>query len=237
MKKYLVAPVSAGIMLAVAGAAQADSKNASFTVSATVAKACTIDASDMNMGTWSGVGNLDGATTVTVKCTNGTSYNVALDNGANGTSTADRKLGMVRSVFPTTCSGFRPYPGLGQHDRDQHGTRYGQRHGHCERAQHRRLRKDRAGRPARGQARHLYRQRDRNDHLLIGGIVLPRLALGLLATAAAIGLPSSPANAGTFSISPLRVELSSGSRRARSRSATRMPRPSCAGRSRALAAE
>jgi len=93
MKKYLVAPVSAGIMLAVAGAAQADSKNASFTVSATVAKACTIDASDMNMGTWSGVGNLDGATTVTVKCTNGTSYNVALDNGANGTSTADRKLG------------------------------------------------------------------------------------------------------------------------------------------------
>jgi len=68
-------------------------EDASFTVSATVAKACTIDASDMNMGTWSGVGNLDGATTVTVKCTNGTSYNVALDNGANGTSTADRKLG------------------------------------------------------------------------------------------------------------------------------------------------
>lgn len=93
MKKYLVAPVAAGIMLAVAGAAQADSKNASFTVSATVAKACTIDANNMNMGTWSGTGNLDGATTVTVKCTNGTSYNVALDNGANGTSTADRKLG------------------------------------------------------------------------------------------------------------------------------------------------
>lgn len=93
MKKYFVAPVAAGIMLAVAGAAQADSKNASFTVSATVAKACTIDANNMNMGTWSGTGNLDGATTVTVKCTNGTSYNVALDNGANGTSTADRKLG------------------------------------------------------------------------------------------------------------------------------------------------
>ena len=93
MKNYLVAPAAAGIMLAVAGAAQADSKNASFTVSATVAKACTIDANNMNMGTWSGTGNLDGATTVTVKCTNGTSYNVALDNGANGTSTADRKLG------------------------------------------------------------------------------------------------------------------------------------------------
>jgi spore coat protein U-like protein len=93
MKKYLIAPVTAGIMLAVAGAAQADSKNASFTVSATVAKACTIDATDMNMGTWSGAGNLDGTTTVKVKCTNGTSYNVALDNGTYGTSTADRKLG------------------------------------------------------------------------------------------------------------------------------------------------
>lgn len=93
MKIYLVTPVAAGIMLAVAGAAQADSKNASFTVSATVAKACTIDANNMNMGTWSGIGNLDGTTTVTVKCTNGTSFNVALDNGANGTSTADRKLG------------------------------------------------------------------------------------------------------------------------------------------------
>ena len=93
MNRYLVAPVAAGIMLAVAGAAQAESKNASFTVSATVAKACTIDANNMNMGTWSGTGNLDGTTTVTVKCTNGTSYNVALDNGTNGTSTADRKLG------------------------------------------------------------------------------------------------------------------------------------------------
>ena len=32
--------------------------------------------------------------------------------------------------------------------------------------------------------------------------------MGLLATAAAFGLPPSPAHAGTFSISPLRVELS-----------------------------
>ncbi len=41
--------------------------------------------------------------------------------------------------------------------------------------------------------------------------MLLRLALSILATAAAIGLPPSPAHAGTFSISPLRVELSSGS--------------------------
>ena len=36
----------------------------------------------------------------------------------------------------------------------------------------------------------------------------PRLILGLLATAAAFGLPPSSVHAGTFSISPLRVELS-----------------------------
>ena len=36
----------------------------------------------------------------------------------------------------------------------------------------------------------------------------PRFILGILATAAAWWLPPSPALAGTFSISPLRVELS-----------------------------
>jgi len=93
MKKYLVAPVAAGILLAVAGAAQADSKTASFTVSATVAKACTIDAADLDMGTWDGTGNLNGASTITVKCTTGTGYDVWLDPGKNaGGSAANRKL-------------------------------------------------------------------------------------------------------------------------------------------------
>jgi len=40
-------------------------------------------------------------------------------------------------------------------------------------------------------------------------MALPRLILGILATAAVFGLPPSQAHAGTFSISPLRVELSS----------------------------
>jgi fimbrial chaperone protein len=42
-------------------------------------------------------------------------------------------------------------------------------------------------------------------------MAFPRLILGILATAAVFGLPPSQAIAGTFSISPLRVELSSGS--------------------------
>lgn len=92
MKKHLVAPVAAGILLAVAGAAQAESKTASFTVSAAVAKACTIDAADLDMGTWDGTGNLNGASTITVRCTNGTGYDVSLDPGQNAANSADRKL-------------------------------------------------------------------------------------------------------------------------------------------------
>ena len=38
----------------------------------------------------------------------------------------------------------------------------------------------------------------------------PRFILGILATAAVLWLPSSPVHAGTFSISPVRVELSAG---------------------------
>lgn|SRR5512135_753398 len=92
MKKYLIAPVTAGIMLAVAGAAQADTKNASFTVSATVAKACAITADPLAMGTWSGVGDLDGASTINVKCTTGTGYTVDLSAGASSPSLTNRKL-------------------------------------------------------------------------------------------------------------------------------------------------
>jgi spore coat protein U-like protein len=83
--------VAAGILLAVAGAAQADSKNASFTVSATVAKACAIGAANMNMGTWSGTGDLTGSSNITVKCSTGTGYAVNLDTGASSTY-ASRKL-------------------------------------------------------------------------------------------------------------------------------------------------
>jgi len=92
MKKYLVSPVAAGILLAVAGAAQADSKNASFTVSATVAKVCAITAETLAMGTWSGTGDLEGASTINVKCSTGTGYSVDLSAGASSPSLTDRKL-------------------------------------------------------------------------------------------------------------------------------------------------
>jgi len=91
MKKYVVAPVAAGILLAVAGAAQADSKNASFTVSATVAKSCAIGAGNLDMAVWSGANDLTGTSNVSVKCSTGTAYTVALSTGASSSFT-DRKL-------------------------------------------------------------------------------------------------------------------------------------------------
>ena len=93
MKKHVVAPVAAGILLAVAGNAQADARSATFNVSATVAKACAIRAADLNMGTWDGTGNLNGASTISVKCSTGTPYTVALNEGLNSSGlVADRKL-------------------------------------------------------------------------------------------------------------------------------------------------
>ena len=92
MKMNIVAPIAGSMVLALSGAALADTKNASFTVSATVAKACAISAANLDMGTWSGSGDLTGTSNVSVKCSTGTSYAVDLSAGAGSPSLANRKL-------------------------------------------------------------------------------------------------------------------------------------------------
>jgi len=92
MNRIVVAPIAAGIVLALASAAHADTKNASFTVSATVAKACVITAENLDMGTWSGSGDLTGTSNVAVKCSSGTAYAVDLSAGAGSPSLTNRKL-------------------------------------------------------------------------------------------------------------------------------------------------
>jgi spore coat protein U-like protein len=91
MHRNIVAPIAAGIVLALSSTAHADSKNASFTVSATVAKTCAISAGNLDMDVWSGVNDLTGTSNVSVKCSTGTGYSVALSTGASS-SFADRKL-------------------------------------------------------------------------------------------------------------------------------------------------
>jgi spore coat protein U-like protein len=84
MSKYVVAPIAAGILLAVAGTAQAVTKQTTFQVSATVATNCVIGAAPLNLGTFDGTNDLTNTSSITVRCTNGTPFNVNLSTGGSG---------------------------------------------------------------------------------------------------------------------------------------------------------
>jgi len=83
MRKTYFAPIAAGVLLAIAGGAQAATKTASFNVTATVANNCVISANPLALGTFDGTNNLAATSTVVVRCTNGTAYNVDLSTGAS----------------------------------------------------------------------------------------------------------------------------------------------------------
>jgi len=93
MRKQIIAPLAAGVLLALAGAAQAATKTASFTVSATVGKNCTISAANLALGEFVGDNNLTAQSDITVRCTNGTAFNIALDDGLTGTYAGRRMVG------------------------------------------------------------------------------------------------------------------------------------------------
>lgn len=64
-----------------------------FLVTATVTATCTVTANTLSFGTYGGATNLDGTTTITVKCTNGSAYQVGLNAGtAPGATAAARKM-------------------------------------------------------------------------------------------------------------------------------------------------
>lgn len=76
----------AGTMLVAAvtvGTAQPATKTASFNVTATVAKNCVISANPLALGTFDGTNDLTVSSSVVVRCTNGTTYNVDLSKGAS----------------------------------------------------------------------------------------------------------------------------------------------------------
>jgi spore coat protein U-like protein len=84
MNKHLVAPVSAALLLAVAGTAQAATKTATINVTASVAKNCIISAENLALGAFDGTNDLATDGDVTVRCTSGTGYSVALSTGSSG---------------------------------------------------------------------------------------------------------------------------------------------------------
>ena len=91
MRNSVTSTIAAGVLLALAGAAQAATKSDSFQVSATVSKNCIIDAPDLNLGTFDGTNDLTANSTISVRCTSGTTYTVDLSAGSS-TSYAARTL-------------------------------------------------------------------------------------------------------------------------------------------------
>lgn len=84
MKKLLAIAVGSAFVTA-AGMAQAATTTANLSVSATVAASCTMSGNTLAFGSYTSgqVGNLDGASSFSVTCSNGAAYTLALDTGLN----------------------------------------------------------------------------------------------------------------------------------------------------------
>ncbi|RAP59341.1 spore coat U domain-containing protein [Oleiagrimonas sp. MCCC 1A03011] len=93
-KKWGLTATTSALVL-ICGTANAASTSTTFTVSATVLASCTISATDLDFGNYDpGSASSDDATsTVSVQCSNGTSFAVALDAGTTAGSTlTDRNM-------------------------------------------------------------------------------------------------------------------------------------------------
>ena len=91
MRNSVSTTIAAGVLLALAGAAQAATKSDSFLVSATVAKNCIIDAPDLTFPDFDGATDVVANSTISVRCTIGTTFDVDLSTGSS-TSYALRTL-------------------------------------------------------------------------------------------------------------------------------------------------
>ena len=87
MRKHVYAPIAAGIVLALAGTAQAATRTATINVSATVVDNCIISAGALNLGTFDGTNNLTANTDIVVRCSAGTDYTLDLSTGGSGSYT------------------------------------------------------------------------------------------------------------------------------------------------------
>jgi spore coat protein U-like protein len=84
--------LAAGALAVALAAGDAAAQTVNFTVSASVAKACTITAGNVALGAYEPIGAHDAAAlvgtgTISVRCTRGTAYGVALGDGANFSAT------------------------------------------------------------------------------------------------------------------------------------------------------
>lgn len=71
-------------LVAATGVADAQTATDTFVVRATVVARCSVAAQDLDFGNYDAAAALDATTTITVQCTSGTAYAVALDGGESG---------------------------------------------------------------------------------------------------------------------------------------------------------
>ena len=94
MNKISLLAVALLASAAVPAMAASNPATANFNVTLTVNKACSVSATDMAFGThdFSETGPLNANSTITVKCTKGTAYTVALNKGTNGADETHRVM-------------------------------------------------------------------------------------------------------------------------------------------------
>jgi spore coat protein U-like protein len=96
-----VAWLGAALVVMAAGNASAASATAAFAASAVVLPACTVNANNLNFGTYlpGAAIALAGTTTINVFCTSGTLYSVAANVGSTGGSFSARVLASGPSLL------------------------------------------------------------------------------------------------------------------------------------------
>lgn len=94
MRNVLTALLTAGALLGAAGSASAaNPATATFTVSATVLKTCSVSATNLGFNNYTPGGGAQIATsTIAVSCTKGTGFQVALNAGSTAGGTVAQRL-------------------------------------------------------------------------------------------------------------------------------------------------
>jgi spore coat protein U-like protein len=93
--RRIIASIVAMSGLFAAPKAGALTATTTMNVTATVLSSCSVSATDLAFGNYNPISGaaLDGATSISVTCTNGTSYNVGISAGGGaGATTASRKM-------------------------------------------------------------------------------------------------------------------------------------------------
>jgi spore coat protein U-like protein len=93
MRNVLTALLTTGALLGTAGGASAATATSTFTVSANVLKTCSVSATNLAFGNYTpGGGALSSTSTVSVLCTNGTTFTAALNGGTTTGGTVAQRL-------------------------------------------------------------------------------------------------------------------------------------------------